>query len=168
MHATHYPRTRRHPHLGPDRTLDPPQDLLPGADGADLAREYAQHGWRHGLSARRDGRYLRPRARVRTTCASGWRTDLQRGGGAGAQRRRAHTQIRLGDVLSLEGLRSAGRLNARRLAGVHREGPHSQETLGRGDASGRRAGRGGPRGTPRYARKPTPPPPTIPITGPRI
>src|SRR2546426_3390940 len=75
MHAAHYPRTRRHPHLGSDRALDPPQDLLPGADGADLARKYAQHGRRHGLSARGDRRYLRPRACVRTTCASGWRSE---------------------------------------------------------------------------------------------
>src|SRR3989442_15424897 len=105
MYATHYPRTRRHHHLGFDRALDPPQDLLPGADGADLAREYAQHGRRHGLSARGGGRYLRPRARVGTTRASGWRTDLQRGGRAGEKRRRAHTEIRLRADWSLAGFK---------------------------------------------------------------
>ena len=82
------------------------------------------------------GRAARPAGPLR------WRSDLQRRGRSGHHGGRPGGGVRLGDVLSLEGIGSAGGLAPLRFRRLHPGGPAGAQDVRRRHAPGRRPRRG--------------------------
>ena len=89
------------------------------------------------------GRDLRRRARRRIAGAPGRGAHLQRVGGAGQAGGGDDAQVRLGDVLPVEGPGRAGGLAAGGQQAVHHAGAGQSQIAGRRHAAGGRAGGGG-------------------------